>query len=527
MSGAVLDRPPMTSPKPEAPVADLVTFEERLPQEWKWSRRLAGCVLALGLVYAWFGLKPLWHTDVWGHLNYGRWIVSHGTLPATEPTMPLAQGVPFVDPYWLCQVLGYWTIQGLGVAGIQGVSSLMITTMGALLLHRCWQRTRSMGFAYLGLAAFLWLDWSTLAIVRPQLAGLLCFCVLLHRMTSPRATTIDWVLVPATHLVWANMHGSFVLGLALQGAFVAGRALDLLRRTGALRSVWHDHFVRRWLLWLQLSAVATLVNPYGIGLYLEVWRVSGNPNLASLTEWQTLDIRATHGLVFVASVVALAMLYRFTPRRIASWEVLTLVGLALASLWSARFLSWWAPVAAVLGTVHLHASLRRWCPWQAMPAPSPRSGKWTVVTLGLMWIFLGYSPLGMRLIHGKDAVLEKSVSEYTPLGAVEYLRESPPEGLVFNVFEFGDYLQWAGPPGIRVFVNSHAHLVPREVWLHYLQVIEQTAGWEEVFDRYGVNTVMVDTKYREPLIRRMKDNAAWKIGYQDSRAVVFVRKASI
>ena len=78
-----------------------------------------------------------------------------------------------------------------------------------------------------------------------------------------------------------------------------------------------------------------------------------------------------------------------------------------------------------------------------------------------------------------------------------------------------------------MFVNSHAHLVPREVWLHYLQVIEQSAGWEEVFDRYGVNTVVVDPKFREPLIRRLKDNTAWKVGYQDSRAVVFVRKSPI
>jgi hypothetical protein len=196
-------------------------------------------------------------------------------------------------------------------------------------------------------------------------------------------------------------------------------------------------------------------------------------------------------------------------------------------LWSARFLTWWAPAAAILSVTHLHACLRRWSPWRAAPSPSPCSGKWTVVTLGLAWIFLGYSPLGMRLLHNRQPALEKSVSEYTPLGAVQYLRESPPQGLVFNTYEWGDYLQWAGPEGLQVFVNSHAHLAPREVWQHYLQVIEQSAGWEEVFDRYGVNTVVVDTQFREPLIRRMKDHAGWKVGYQDRRSAVFVRKSPI
>ena len=81
--------------------------------------------------------------------------------------------------------------------------------------------------------------------------------------------------------------------------------------------------------------------------------------------------------------------------------------------------------------------------------------------------------------------------------------------------------------GDEIFVNSHAHLVPREVWLNYLQVVEQAAGWEEVLDRYGVNTVVVDPRFRDLLIRRLRDNAAWKVGFEDQRSVVFVRKAPI
>jgi hypothetical protein len=453
--------------------------------------------------------------------------VSQHALPATEPLMPLSRGVPFVDLYWLSQVLGYLTYQVLGIAGILGGSSLVITATSAVMLHVCFRRTRSLWFAYLGLAAFLWFDWTTLAIVRPQLVGLLCFCVLLHRLTALRATTADWWLVPGLHLAWANLHGSFVMGLALLAAFVAGRAIDLLRRTGTLHSLRHDQRLRRWFLWLELSAAAALVNPYGAGLYLEVVRIGANPNVASITEWQMLQVREPHGLIFAASVVALVMLYRITPRRVAAWEVLTLVALAVASLCSARFLSWWGPVAAVLLVTHGHASLRRWCPWRAEPAPSPRSGKWSFVTAGLVWIFFAYSPLGMRVLHHQQPKLDKSVSDYTPLGAAKYLRESPPAGLVFNTYEWGDYLQWAGPPGLQVFVNSHAHLVPREVWLNYLQVIDQASGWEEVLDRYGVNTVVVDPLYRAPLIRRLKDHAAWKVGYEDRRSVVFVRKQAI
>uniref|UniRef100_A0A7C4QUN5 Glycosyltransferase RgtA/B/C/D-like domain-containing protein n=1 Tax=Schlesneria paludicola TaxID=360056 RepID=A0A7C4QUN5_9PLAN len=522
MSGAVVEPPPLSGSEP--PAASLPPLEDRLPAEWKWSRRCAGATLLLGCVYLWFSVKPLWHTDLWGHLTYGRWIVAHGRLPATEPLLPLSKGMPFVDTAWLSQVLGYLAYQGLGLAGLQGLSALVIAAASGLLLHRCYQRTRHVGFAVLGLASFLWLDWYTFAVVRPQLLGLLCFCWLLHRLTAPRATAADWWLIPALHGLWANLHGSFVLGLGLLAAFAAGRGVDLLRRTGTWRAVAHDQRFRRWGLWLELSAAAALVNPYGLGLYLEVWRFGRNANLASLTEWQILDVHAPHGWLFLGSVVGLTMLYRFTPRRVAAWEVLTLVGLGVASLGSARLLSWWGPVAALLLVTHGHASVRRWCPWRAMPAVSPRNGKWTVVTLGLIWICLGYSPLGMRVLHRKEPALEKAVSDYTPLGAVNYLREKPPSGLVFNVYEWGDYLLWAGPPNLQVFVNSHAHLVPREVWLHYLQVVDVDSGWEEVLERYGVTTVVVDPRHRSALIRRLKDHAAWQVAYEDRRSVVFVRQ---
>ncbi|HUQ68068.1 MAG TPA: hypothetical protein VM165_01010, partial [Planctomycetaceae bacterium] len=502
-------------------------LEDRVPDEWKLSRRTAGCAFAFGLLFLIFAIKPLWHTDVWGHLSYGRWMVSARQLPVTEPLMPLAIGVPFVDTAWLSQLLSYAVVQSAGVAGLQGLSAGLIVATSLLLFQRTFQRTRSVWFGAGAVLAFLWLDWANLAVTRPQLAGLLCFAILLHRLTSRSPKWWDWLLVPALHCAWANLHGSFVVGLGLLAAHVLCRAVDLVRRTGSLRALWHDQTVRRLLVWLELSAVATLVNPYGLGLIVEVLRFPDNPNLRALTEWQALNPHSPNGYVFLGSVVALMFAYRCSPRRIAAWEPLALFGLAIGTLWSARFLVWWGPVSALLLAMHAHAALRRWSPWRAEPAVSPRSGKWSVVTLGLVWIFFAYSPIGLRLLHKTEPKLTAAVSPETPLSATKWLNEHPPVGQVFNTYEWGDYLQWAGPPGMPIFVNSHAHLVPREVWQHYLNVVDVTVEWEDVLDRYGVNTVVLDTQYRDALIRRLKDHAKWTLRYEDKQAAIFVRKSTI
>jgi len=108
---------------------------------------------------------------------------------------------------------------------------------------------------------------------------------------------------------------------------------------------------------------------------------------------------------------------------------------------------------------------------------------------------------------------------------VTWLREHPPAGLVFNVFEWGDYLLWAGPPDVKVFVTSQAHLVPREIWRDYLSVINMSSGWTEAFDRYDVQVLLLDKAERGDLIYSLRENKQWKRSFEDDLAVIFTRQA--
>jgi hypothetical protein len=152
---------------------------------------------------------------------------------------------------------------------------------------------------------------------------------------------------------------------------------------------------------------------------------------------------------------------------------------------------------------------------------------WSVVTLLLMWVFVAGSSIGVRVLHGKEPDPKRSVSMATPIGAVEYLRKQPPRGLVFNTCEWGDYLVWAGPQNLQVFVDTHVHLVPEEVWRQYLAIINASSEWDDLLDRYGVNTIVVDVPLHGGLISRLRDNSAWKVSYEDGLAVVFSRRKPI
>jgi hypothetical protein len=500
----------------------------RFPASLKASPALAGFAAVIGLFFVFLSRRPLWHTDLWGHLAYGRWIWNTGRLPATEPLMPLSSGVPFVDSAWFSQIVGFATYSYAGVAGLQFLYAASIALCLAILAHRGYRRTGNAWITLGGLALFVWVGWHQMLIIRPQLAGMVCFVGLLSLVaTCPAARRrgmLDAVLVFVLFAAWANLHGSFPVGWGLLGCVCLGRAADLVRRTGRLSAVTRDARFRRSCWLTALAVLAVLFNPYGWRLFIEVLTFADNPNLTSLREWDPLTLRMSQGRAAAAAAAALIVLYRLSPRRIQSIEVFLLAGLGAASLWTSRMIVWWAPVAAYYFMLHAGAVWKLYRRRRPQPLQSPRSSLWTAVTAGVIAVCIVCTPLGASWLGGRAPEFRPSVSAQTPVEAVEYLVAHPPVGQVFNTYEWGDYLLWAGPADVQVFAASHAHLVPRDVWVSYLRVIALAGGWDDILDRYAVNTVLVDYRYRRSLIRALKRDDRWQIAYEDRRSIVFVRR---
>lgn len=506
----------------------------RTPSALAWLRcswTAVGWTLLIGGLYLLLTRHPVYHTDVWGHLAYGRWIVEHGRLPQTEPLLPLSAGVPMTGTAWLSQVIGYVLFRQFGITAVQFLYAAPITLAFALLLWGVLRRTNASVIAGLvALGTFGWVNYQQLLIVRPQLNGLMMFVALLVLMNACRRRRAWWIVVPLMFALWANLHGSWIVGLGLLAAMCGGHAIDLLRRTGSLRKALSARSLRRLAALCGVAAVAVLLNPYGVRLYEGVLTISGNPNLQPLVEWQPLTLRMSQGRAAAAAVLALMFAYRFSPRRVSTTEVLLLTGLGAAALWSSRMLHWWAPVAAWYLALHAAAIVRQFCRRrQTQPRRSWTAG---VACLGLALGLFFVSPFGITLLRGQPEqpqqradLLARSTSPQTPLGAVAYLHEHPPVGLVYNTYEWGDYLLFAGPRDIELFTNSHAHLVPRPVWLDGLVIHRAGAAWQQRLDRYGVNSLVLNRHRNTQLIRALRRaDQTWEVAYQDDLAIVFRRR---
>lgn len=523
--------PPQPTPRPSAGAA----LEDQFPPWLKAPRSLAVFTAAIGLIY--FGLSRLAirSSDVWGHLAYGRWILAQGHLPETEPLLPLCRGVPWVDTAWLAKVAGVWVFGQFGVAGLQFIHAATLTAAFAVLAWDWQRRTRSTGWVLAGLAAFGLVTYEQLLIQRPQDVGVAAFACVLASGLGAGGGRLAWFGLPLLFALWANVHGSFVMGLAVLAACAVGGAIDVFRLTQRFKLAFRSRLFWRPFLLLELCAAAALLNPSGVRVYLDVLSIATHPNVPLLFDWSPLTIRTPQGQMFALTALGMGFVLRLSPRRVRAAECLLLIGFGAAALWSQRMIVWWGPMAGGVLAVHGWSAWRRRRGLPLVPAAAERRGLWTVTAVGLAWIYFAYSPFGLQRIHGRPtgeaaaADFRRNVVERTPLDAVQYLQEHAeelPGGQMYNSHEFGDYLLWAAPAKFGLFVHSHVHMIPEEVWNDFLAIHDGAGDWAEKLDRYSVNTVLVDTTNYMGLIRALRDHEEWREVFADPRglAVLFVRK---
>lgn len=539
--------------------------------------------LAFGGLFLYFNYLPLFHTDLWGHVAFGEWILEHRALPTEDPWQPLAAGMPLVGSAWLGQVTLAAVHKLAGPAGLAVLFAVLMTAAYALLARAAVLAT---GYGWSGLVSLVLvvtIGWSRLMTLRPEVLGSFCFAALLwlaavidrrlhprpayrtngsdgEHVSSPtpdwpvqpqaaRIPVLVWLALPLIMMCWANLHGSFVCGLGLLACLAGGEALDAAWR---LRSPWAalaDSGTRQWILLAELSAAATLINPYGIDLWIEVLRFSSNENLRDITEWYPLVLASPTGVQFALAWLAGVVLVRVSPLRFRAAEVLAWGLFSSLVATSLRMIGWFAMVASVVLMRHLGATLRAASARReaARRAEVPEAAQanaagtalategalagaagghwyWCAATLFVLWLAFALSDLSRPLLGGAPRSENKLYSRQTPLALAAWLRENPPQGQVFNPQWWGDWLAYRGPAGMKLFVTTHVHLLPPRVYRDYTRVATLRDGWEETLARYNVTTVIVDKELMQSLLLAMRQRTRWALRYEDGQAAVFVRQ---
>jgi tetratricopeptide (TPR) repeat protein len=234
------------------------------------SRRQAGYgLIVVACVYAFLaGFHTISETDLGWHMATGRYILQHHVVPTTDVLSYTSPGAPWIYPV-LGEVLFYLIYHVAGYAGLSWLCALTLLAVVALLLP---PPSRS---ECLATAALIIVGMPLLAFrmnPRPDLFTHFLFAVFLvllwrfYRDEDPKAVVPQralWLL-PLLMVLWVNVHGGFIAGIAVICGYLLLEIADLAdgsKRPNALKRL-----LRIWPVIFAIL-VATLLNPFGVKIY--------------------------------------------------------------------------------------------------------------------------------------------------------------------------------------------------------------------------------------------------------------------
>lgn len=468
--------------------------------------------------------SPLFLSDLWWHLNTGRWIWMHGEIPVADPflfssPLPLdARASLILRGYPLSQLLIFGAYNTGGAYALVVLKGALMTLLYGLM----WNLFRRNGLhpvSALAVVGALPLLFFVFDELRPQMfsfIGALLVVQLVEyilereRQGNP-LKAYALMSLPVIMLLWANLHRGYIIGVGV--LFVYLFAEWFIRKRGG--NALPDDGFRRFLIVVLVSAGISFLNPAGLtAVWASFTEVSG-PFAKVIDEffWPPKYFEF-HGMkhlgyivVAVGLIPSLALLLKWRQLGIAHMLILT--SFLAAGLLSFRFSLMMVAIVLAIAIFYFARDLNRLL----------FSGKGIPVIL--LWCvvtgFLSHQALSRTSLAASQ--LENGV---IPSAATDYLMRSNIAGNIYNPFEYGGYLSWRLYPR-KFFID------PRNLsWDVYMEYSEIESGsYAEIFRKYQIDTVLhsvYSNGKASRLIAALFNDSEWRVGYYDGVDIIFIKR---
>jgi len=447
--------------------------------------------------------------DLWWHIRIGRDILSTRHWPTVDPYSFTVAGNPWIAYEWLGDVV-IGSVARVG--GLLGLDVLLFAVATVVMLALYGYTTLRSGNSKAGFAASFLLCSLAFASfnLRPQMFGYLFLVLTLIALElfcrgKERAV---WFLPPLI-LLWINTHGSWVIGLGVIFVVLAAGLFEFqLGSVHAQKWTPSQRIKLETVLLLSLAVIP--ITPYGTGLAAYPFTVASTLplNVGNILEWQSMPFNVAGGKLFLAIVLGFFLVQMIAPFTLRLSEVVLLFsGIVMACL-HLRFVLLFVPFVAPA----LAVMLACWLP------PYERKKDHFLPNAILMTAVV----IAMVRYFPTEAGLKKIAAETFPVRAVEFIRQHPLQGPMFNTYGYGGYLLGMLPEQ-RVFIDGRGDLYEEAgVFGEYLEVSDLKSGAFQVLRAHGIQACLLDRK--EPLATVLSALPDWEQRYSDEVSVLFVRR---
>ena len=451
--------------------------------------------------------------DIWWHLKVGDWIVEHHAFPHTGILSRTAANRPWAAYSWGYEVLLSRAYAWFGLVGV-GMFGTLLTLAVACAVYWIVRRLSGKFWVACILATVTCSAFLFSLMPRPVFLSMILFAVtlmpLLEAQRTGRAAVLYWL--PLVFFVWANCHIQFVYGIFVVGLFTG---VHLLQQLGAHFGVTPDFSLasqlsaRKLVLIFAACVFASCLGPYTYHLYAVVFAYAGSKfPYTFIREFQALNFRAfSHYVELLLTGAAF-----FTLGRQQRVDLFKLALLTVASVVAFRTMrdSWFLCIAAAACIADFGGEEVEREPSETVPEKAGLAASLALL-LFLIARNTGFDTRG----------LDAAMSSVFPVKAVNFLRQNPQPGPLYNTFDWGGFLTWY-MPDYPVAIDGRTDLYGDEMDMRFFESERGDASY--IDDPYLNESGVVLLQREKPLAAVLSGDQRFQKIYEDRLAVVFARR---
>ena len=451
--------------------------------------------------------------DIGWHIVAGDFIRANGAIPMHDPwsfteKLQVGGGQVWYNLSWLWDICLSIIHQKTGIEGLYIFAKLCPAILVGLQVYYLKKRGNIGNNAIIFTAMITTFCMMEFAYGRPQILGLIFLLIFQHLLHKRKSLYI----LPVLMVIWANVHGSFFTAFVPLGAY--GLEAIYTRNWKWLKTLLFISF---------LCLLAVIINPYGIYIFMGVWRTLHSVITKYITEWQPF----VFGGVMGASMWVLVFIYASNLR--TSSAPLADKILALLCLFAMFFSVRNIGLLAVLGAPYLAAN---------MP-PDDANDKHTKKLT--MWaenkrfspIFAAFIPLiliaGYFLlpILSKDFYMEDP--KKSPKPAIDYVTSHYAGKNMLNDYNLGGRIIYETNGKFPLFIDGRAGSAYSEkVLTDYLAFMNLEDDWQKNLAPYKIDVILVQSNSSfANMYKKGLYHDDWKQVFHDDAASVYERKLSL
>jgi hypothetical protein len=482
-------------------------------RDYRWMLPFLFGMLVFAYSMSNFANYVLSDPDTFMHIASGTWMIEHHQVPSVDPFSYNTNGLKWIAHEWLAQIIMAIAYDWGGFYGLRVlVASLFSLTIGYQLTFLL-KRIPAIYAIFFSALCFASLLGHHLA--RPHIFTwpilLFWLAALINKVDEGRLEA-PYYLAPVI-VLWANLHGSFILGLMIIPFFGLEAYLNAEKD-------YKNKVMRSWVLFFFLSFICSLITPYGVeGILFGTHLVSAQFT-SSIIEWVPAS---GYSLLPIECWVILIISMGLTGYlRLPVIRILLLVGFIHESLAHVRYISILGLVTPLL-IAKSFGDLYR----QKLAARNPERiqrngwGKKDNTNIRVV-IFSGVLMLLSLTLFAGRKYQENILDPVTaPETAVEFAKNEGLNGNVLNYYNMGGFLIYKQIP---VIIDGRADLYGQAKISEYFSVLNlenESQVMNYLSDHQIAWTIFPPA---EKIVHYLNSQPKWRKVYEDKYAVIHARQ---